>query len=427
MLYKIFVEGYGCSSNISFTRSIQKLLSERGFQIVGTPKGADFAIINTCTVKTETEQRLLRRIGEIADLCKTIVTGCMADAQPGLIKTNFPDVSIVSLSLMNKMPELVLSEVPIILIDKNGTPPLIPEIVGRRLIIPISRGCVGHCTYCIVKNALGTLRSYPSQNIIDCVKYALGKDFVELFITAQDTAIYGKDLSGDTDLFGLLRSILSLEGNFMMRIGMMTPNHAWEIREGLVDILRDERVYQFIHLPLQSGDDKILRAMGRQYDSGSFIRLVKYFREKLPGLCVVTDVIVGFPGEGNDSFEKTIKVLQAIEPEKVNISRFTPRPHTLAKGLPQVKDSIKRSRSKQMTEICRTISITKKRQLVGKTLKAIPLRKRGKFFYGRSSSFIPIVFEQNEFLHVGHIYKTYVTGTGENGIRGKTILESESS
>jgi MiaB/RimO family radical SAM methylthiotransferase len=304
-------------------------------------------------------------------------------------------------------------------------PPLIPEVAGRRLIVPISRGCVGHCTYCIVKNALGALRSYPTENIIDYVKYALGKDFIELFITAQDTAIYGKDLPNDTNLIGLLRSILSLQGNFMLRIGMMTPNHAWEIREGLVDVLQDERVYQFIHLPLQSGDDKILKMMGRQYDSKLFIRLVRYFREKLPDLSVVTDVIVGFPEEDNNSFKRTIEVIQAIAPEKVNISRFTPRPHTLARSLPQINDSTKRSRSKQMTEICRAIYITKRGQLVGKTLKAIPLRKRDTFFYGRTSSFIPVVFEQNEFLRVGHMYRTYVTGVSESGIRGKTILESE--
>lgn len=415
---RVFIVGYGCCSNIALTRTIEVLLSETGFEIVNSLDKADFAVMNTCTVKTETEQRMLSKIKELSSHCHTVVTGCMANAQAGVLRVNFPDISIVSPSLLQLISQILSSPTPVTIINVGGLPPLHPKVVNGRLIVPIARGCLGNCSYCIVKKALGNLRSYPPDYIINCIRNSIAENPSEIFITAQDVAVYGRDLQTDVNLVDLVNEILNMEGKFMVRLGMMTPNRVSVIKERLLDLLKNERVYKFLHMPLQSGDDDILKSMGRQYDSKSFIELANFFRSKIPDLTLVTDVIVGFPEEDNYAFKRTIEVIDSVKPDKVNISRFTPRPHTIANLMPQVPDRVKASRSREMTKICRKISVERRKMFVGSTTKVITLKSKGSTFYGKTHSFVPILLEATVGTKTGEFYRTYISGLSVIGFKG---------
>jgi len=418
MIKTVFVAGYGCCSNIALTRAIESLLSEKGFALVNSLDEADFAVVNTCTVKTETEQRMLNKIKDASSRCHTVVTGCMANVQAGVLRINFPNISIVSPSLIELIPNVLSSSTPVTIIKTDKLPPLYPKVVNRRLIVPVARGCLGNCSYCIVKKALGDLRSYPPEHIIDCIKNTLTEKPLEIFITAQDTAVYGRDLHSHTDLVTLVNEILKFEGNFMIRIGMMTPNGAIAIKDRLLGLFRNERVYKFLHIPLQSGDDEILKSMGRQYDSRSFIELANFFRENIHDLTLVTDVIVGFPGEDDRSFRRTVEVIKAVKPDKVNISRFTPRPHTIANLMPQIPARIKATRSMEMTKICKMISLMRRREFLGTITKILTLKSMGPVFYGKTHSFIPILLKPLAYTEIGKFYEANISGLSSSGFKG---------
>lgn len=423
MSKRVYLAGYGCCSNIALTRTIEKLLSEAGFILVNSLDNADFAVINTCTVKTETEQRMLNKIRDASSHSRTVVTGCMANIQAGVLRINFPNISIISPSLLELIPQVLLSSAPTTIIKVEKLPPLCPKVVNGRLIVPIARGCLGNCSYCIVKKALGDLRSYSPEYIINYIKSALVEKPLEIFITAQDTAVYGKDLNINVDLITLVNEILKLEGKFMVRIGMMTPNWAITIKEQLLCLLKNERVYKFLHIPLQSGDDEILKSMGRQYDSRSFIELANFFRSNIRDLTLVTDVIVGFPGEDKHSFNRSIEVIETVKPDKVNISRFTPRPHTIANLMPQIPAHIKKARSIAMTKICKKISLTRRKEFIGSTTKVVTLKSKGQVLYGKTHSFVPILLEPITDFNIGEFYEAHISGLSSSGFKG-TILKT---
>jgi tRNA A37 methylthiotransferase MiaB len=204
----------------------------------------------------------------------------------------------------------------------------------------------------------------------------------------------------------------------MIRIGMMTPNGAIAIKDRLLGLFRNERVYKFLHIPLQSGDDEILKSMGRQYDSRSFIELANFFRENIHDLTLVTDVIVGFPGEDDRSFRRTVEVIKAVKPDKVNISRFTPRPHTIANLMPQIPARIKATRSMEMTKICKMISLMRRREFLGTITKILTLKSMGPVFYGKTHSFIPILLKPLAYTEIGKFYEANISGLSSSGFKG---------
>jgi MiaB/RimO family radical SAM methylthiotransferase len=172
------------------------------------------------------------------------------------------------------------------------------------------------------------LRSHRIEDIVERAKNDMALCARELWITAQDTASYGRDFG--TNLAELLRALCHVEGEFWIRVGMMTPNMANDILEELVEIFLDDHVFKFIHLPVQSGNNKTLKLMRRSYSVDDFKRIVAAFRESLPEITVSTDVICGFPGESEDAFEDTLRLIEEVKPDIVNVSKFFARPNTLA-------------------------------------------------------------------------------------------------
>jgi len=270
-----YLETYGCSANQNNSEIISGILTTAGLSRVSKPELADISIINTCIVKAKTEEKIKHRIKELAEnkkeKYKIIVAGCMPEI-PELRKQlqqkniyflgtrNLKKISSLVRSIFeNKYNEdkfLIGNEIKLNL-------PKIPEnkIIG---ITQISEGCLGDCNYCIVKLAKGRLTSYPQDMIIESIKKDLQQGCKEIWLTSQDNANYGLE-KGKRELPELLNKILKLKGNFKIRLGMMDPNNVLPILEELIELYKHEKMFKFLHLPLQSGSNKILKEMNRQY------------------------------------------------------------------------------------------------------------------------------------------------------------------
>jgi MiaB/RimO family radical SAM methylthiotransferase len=175
------------------------------------------------------------------------------------------------------------------------------------------------------------LRSYGVEEIVRRMKEDLGMGLREFWLTSQDTACYGKDI--DTNLAELLATLCGVKGNFKIRVGMMTPNQVMDILDDLIQAFQSENVLKFLHLPVQSGDDNVLKRMRRFYSVDDFRDIVNTFRASFPKLTLATDLICGFPGEDEEAFERTLKLVETVKPDVVNVSKFFARPRTAAAAM----------------------------------------------------------------------------------------------
>ncbi|MFH1450767.1 MAG: tRNA (N(6)-L-threonylcarbamoyladenosine(37)-C(2))-methylthiotransferase [archaeon] len=326
---KFYIETYGCSRNLADSEAIAGALSEEHQQVLN-PEKADIIVVNTCIVKTPTENKVLKAIEKYSKTRKRlIIAGCMSDAEPWVAKRVAPNAERWGVRHENSLtgPR----------IRANST-------IG---IIPISSGCLGACTYCIVRYAWGKLKSYPEEKIISSVKHALKDGCKELWITAQDTGAYGADTG--TSLPALLEKICSLPGDFKVRVGMMNPNHVMKMLPALAKVLKHEKMFKFLHIPVQSGNNEVLKKMNRYYKAEDYRKIIRTLKQKIPQITISTDIIVGFPGETNQQFKDSLKLVRETEPDIVNISRYGARPGTRAAEMKQHPEIVKKERSREMT------------------------------------------------------------------------------
>ncbi|VVB76547.1 tRNA-2-methylthio-N(6)-dimethylallyladenosine synthase [uncultured archaeon] len=382
-----FVEGYGCSLNIGETEQIAGFLRRNGFAFEPDFKKADFVIINTCSVKQATEQRMISRIksllGQKKSSASLIVFGCLASAQKELIAKISDELIVADTSLASLCRALKIKE-------QNFSPKIIPAKSKKFIsILPISTGCLGACTYCSAHLARKELHSHSAESILSGMKSALSLGSKEIWLTSQDLGCYGCDIG--SSLPELLRELLKVEGDYRIRLGMMNPNHFKKIRKEMALLFRDERLYKFLHLPVQSGSDKILHAMNRKYSVKEFVECVSFARKNIPNVTISTDIIVGFPGENRADFAKTIAVLKKVKPNVVNISRFGKRKGTPAEKMPlQVLELEKKARSKTLAELCDSISLAQNKKLVGKKMVCLVSEEAKGGFNARTNEYRPV-------------------------------------
>ena len=215
--------------------------------------------------------------------------------------------------------------------------------------IVVSRGCLGACTYCATKNARGNLHSYTIKNVVERVKDAVKKGAKKILLTSEDMGCYGKDIG--VNLADLLKEIVKIPGDFEVRVGMMNPTFALEFLDDLVKVFKNEKIIKFLHIPVQSGNDVVLKRMNRAYAVEDFEKIVDYFRNEIPEIIISTDIICGFPGETELQFEDSLNLIKKVEPEVLNISKFYPRPGTPAKNMKQLSTRTIKERSIRMSKL----------------------------------------------------------------------------
>ena len=404
---RYFVESYGCTMNFGEGRMLAEEMSSLGYVQCGSAEEADIVVLNTCTVVATTEKRMIARISELKKEGKeVVVTGCMAKVQPNRIQIRLPDAPIV--------PPREYGHFSQTIIDRFGVagPPQ-PVNFGNDAIIPIAQGCLGACTYCITRFARGALMSYPQEDLVSRFRTFVNGGSKEILVTAQDTACYGADTG--TNLAELLRSMLETDGEYRVRIGMMNPNRLGPIAEDLLSMMDDDRLYRFLHIPVQSGSDRVLERMRRGYTASGFMELVDTLRTSRPDISIATDIITGFPGETDEDHELTKELVRNLRADTLNITRFSARPGTVAEHMEPVHGRIVKERSTELTDLKNETELDVNKGLVGKDFVAMATEHKDGTVM-RTNNYRPIVVKEKLELggfhrvHVDEARSTYLIG-----------------
>jgi len=393
---RFYFESYGCTMNHGESKIMQDMLRKEGHTIVSDLKNSDALVLVTCTVIETTERRMMRRLQTFSQTKKpVVVAGCMASVQKEQILDVNPNAIIFppqSLGDIGKLIKELSKRKPISMKKMDVAKTEIKKTADT--IIPISSGCLGSCTYCITRIARGELRSCPPEILIDSMKKALTEGYKEIRLSSQDTAAYGADI--DFNLPKLLKKIESLDGDFKVRVGMMNPENVIPILSDLIDAYKNQRIFKFLHLPVQSGSNKILEKMGRGYTINDFFNVVDGFRRYFPHITISTDVIVGFPQETEEDFNQTVKLIKKLKPDILNITRFSPRPKTPAMKMDnKIPSRIAKDRSRELTKIHMDISTKINRKFVGRK-ERILITEHGKnnTMMGRTDAYKPVILSE---------------------------------
>ena len=404
MAKRIYVKSFGCPTSKADGEFMAGCLSEAGYKIVNRAEDADVLIYNTCAVKTPTENRMISMLKKAPKGKRLIVAGCLPLINLGRLKAEVDFDGVVGPAQGFGIVEVVRAVCrgeKVMLPERGSMPSLdLPRVATNKVvgIVPINYGCLGSCSYCCVRFARGRLRSYRVEELVKRVKRDLNSGAREIWLTSQDTACYGRDIN--TNLADLLRAISKIRGQFFVRVGMMTPNQALEILDDLIEAYKDDKVFKFLHLPLQSGDDDVLERMNRFYSAKDFKRIVQCFRREFPRITIATDVICGFPSESEDAFQRTLDLVEEIQPDIVNVSRFFPRPGTPAKEMEQLPPLVVKERSGRMACLARRISLEKNRAWLGWEGRILvdEVGSRAGSWVGRNFAYKPVVLRVDEDL-----------------------------
>ena len=335
--------------------------------------------------------------------------GCLSKISPERLKEVQGNALVTGPSLQ-ELAKLLSMQAPASRFDVEEVP--FNKFVS---IIPIAKGCVGKCSYCAVKAARGDLKSFKPAKIEKKFRQAAAKNH-EIWITAQDTGCYGVDIG--ESLVSLLKRLLgSTEDKCRIRVGMMNPNNLKWFVDDYLSLFVDERLYRFFHVPIQSGSNSVLGAMNRKYTAGEAISLCGKIRRAFPLASIATDLIVGFPGESESDFKKTLGLVNAIQPDVINISRFGARPNTAAALLSsQLHGREKKARSRELTLLHLKISLARNSLFFGREEEIFvsEIGQSGNFI-GRNKFYKPIVVNKDvrgQFVKVkaGQAFPTYLVG-----------------
>lgn len=402
---KIHLETFGCTANTGDTMKLRALLRREGHAIVAKEE-AEVVIVNTCTVTRRTELNVIKRLKELKKEGKeVIVAGCMAAAQPDLIK------SVLGEAVTMVTPQDISHSYET---DQDF------DFDGVVSVIPISMGCVGNCSYCIVKGARGTMQSYKPERIREAVTRAVERGAKEIRITAQDCSAYGWETMNAIKLPELLKMLTSVDGDFKLRVGMMNPFTVIHILDELLDVFDSEKIFKFFHVPVQSGSDRVLREMRRNYKAADFVEIVKCIRKRFKHCMISTDFIIGFPTETEEDFLASLNLLKEVKPEKVNITRFSPRPGTEASKCKDLLEREKKKRSRSISSLYQEIMCKKNKQWEGKELTILLTEKGMKGgVIGRDLSHRVIVL--NKQLPLGSTCTARVTEAKSTYLLGEVV------
>lgn len=403
-----YLKTYGCAYNKVDSQIIREILKKNNF--IETPiQISYFIIINTCAVKGVTENKIMHQLKILSQKFfkkKIIITGCLPQITNSTLKKIInlvPSFSaIIDVNSIHKI-NLILEEIlkgkkNLIIksgkkIDKSKFLLNYPQN-NTTSIIPISEGCLGSCTYCCVKNSRGISYSFDLENILNQVKYQLRRGKKEIFLTAQDCSCYYYD---GLNFIDLIKKILTLNQRFYLRIGMINPTFFIDFFDDFIKFYQNKKLYKFLHIPIQSGSDEIIKKMGRNYEIQPLKEKIKNLKKEIPKLTIATDIICGFPGETQGDFIETLSFVKWLNPEILNISKFSPRPGTLAKKKPQIKSEIIKIRTRDLTNLYNRIKLEHFRKWINWKGEILIIKKiKNNLFFGKNIYYVPIFIKEGK-------------------------------
>ncbi len=423
---RVYIESYGCSQNQGEGAAIARTLADGGHDLVSRPEGADVGILVTCAVIGPTEARMARRWQWISDrIPHVVVTGCLVPLRTSILDgEGRARTTFVPIREQSRIPSLLLewsdSVPPGVDLPGRPWPPSIDRCAPVTEEVVIAQGCTSACTYCFSRLARGRLESVPAHEIVRRAQAAAARGVVEVRLTSLDTAAWGFDLGPAERLPDLLESVRKIPGDFSVRVGMMSPQTLAPNLGRYLEALAPDRFYKFLHLPVQSGSERILRAMRRGYPVAEFRRQVASARARFPGLTLSTDVIVGFPGETEEDHRETEELLASVEPEIVNVTRYSPRPGTPASRLGSVGSRVAKRRSRSLAALRQRLGRSRLERWIGHSGPARVIEHGpGSSSVARLPNYLPVVLEDRPPLgstvgvRVEGARSTYLLGRAE--------------
>lgn len=367
----IYIETYGCAFNISDSEALGGVLTQAGFSIVESEDEADVVVLNSCTVKDRTYLDFQKRLKSLRSHNGTgpavVVAGCVPKANPGEpLLEGVVQIGANNLSEISEAVHSALRNRPFRQLEPRDEDRV--RMAGRRRnpaieILPINQGCLSACAFCQTRLARGRLHSFPLAEIVERARRAIGEGVREVWLTSQDTGAYGADIGAC--LPQLLQALISLEGDFKIRLGMSSPQWIRRDLAALLDLYQSPRLYQFLHIPVQSGDGRVLHAMKRGHSVADYEESCNAFVDRSPDMAIWTDIIAGFPTETDEEFEHSLDLVRRTRPATINRSRFSPRPGTVAAQMPQWPSAVITRRSQRLNRVVESISRQNLRRWIG--------------------------------------------------------------
>jgi threonylcarbamoyladenosine tRNA methylthiotransferase MtaB len=432
---KIALTTMGCKVNQYESAALVEDLLRKGFSLVSFRSPADIYIINTCTVTAFSDfqaRQLIRRAKRANPQAKIIVTGCYAQVAAADIAA----LNGVNLVVGNDQKHTIPALLQTGAINSKGTlsddifqqkhfceMPLANFSERTRAFLKIQDGCNSFCSYCIVPFARGKSRSLPPENVLEAVTKFVQNDYREIVLTGIHLGAYGYDLNPPANLTGILRQIINCRKDVRFRLSSIEPR---EITDELLHLFNKQDILcPHLHIPLQSGDNKILKLMKRDYDSGFYRILIEKVSIAVSDVAIGIDVMVGFPGEGHDEFNNTFKLLHDLPVAYLHVFPYSERPGTTAQKLyPKVPEKIKKERA----SILRNLSSKKKEEFalrfLGKKLDVLVEKtkdKRTGLMKGFSSNYLPVLLENKDSSVVGRIVKICSEKYQDGKLYGKIV------
>lgn len=391
----LVVISQGCAANYGEGEKIARLL-ENDYNItfgLSAKEDIDAFILNVCTVKGNASAlKLLREAKELSPNAPIYITGCAPKDLQNEVRRLYSDITFTSLHELAKQKDIHSSN-----LGKNT----ILRESALTGIVNIEEGCLDACAYCSTRLVKGWLHSFSSSSIIEQVQQLVADGCVEIQLTGQDCGCYGFDFAGTSralnpaqNLAELVQQILvKVPGDYRIRLGMGNPRHIKNYLDPLLECFQDDRVYKFIHLPVQSGSERILQSMNRKHSAQDYVELANIFNRHFSLFTLSTDLIVGFPGESDQDFKDTLNILQETRPTVCNITRFVSRPGTPASLMKNpIPDTIKHKRSAELAAAFQAIATENNARWIGQTEK-VTIEKSGYrqgTIIGRNNAYRPV-------------------------------------
>jgi len=381
---KLHLITYGCQMNEYDSERVAGLLKQERYELTDRPEDADLILVNTCSIREKAEDKVFSQLGALKQLKRlrpdlTIgVMGCMAQLQKGRIQERAPHVDLVfgspAIARVGELVERARARRGPVLETGEGALVKItarPEGGSRlKAFVTVMEGCEKYCTFCVVPTTRGRERSHAPEVIVDEIGGLVAAGCREVTLLGQTVNAYGRDLSPPTDLAALLERVDDIDG--LERIRFTTSN-PYNLTPRLIRAIRDiPKVCEYLHLPLQSGSDRVLERMNRGYTRARYLELIAELQETVPDLALSTDLIVGFPGETEEDFAKTMEMVERVGYDNVFAFRYSRRPGTPAAEMPdQVPEEVKAERNTRLLEVTTRVAAARSRRLEGRTLPVL--------------------------------------------------------
>jgi tRNA-2-methylthio-N6-dimethylallyladenosine synthase len=426
---KACVLTWGCQLNEHRSEEIAGVLAAAGYALVAQPEEADVVILNTCMVRQRAEDKAAGRVGELERLRRERplvigVGGCMPQGRRDAIFRICPGADFAfGTARIAELPRLIerarRGEHFAFLPDPDGVEAL-PVLRRSRFqaYVTIAEGCSHACAYCVVPWVRGPLRSRPLVAVMNELQDLAAQGYQEVTLLGQNVDAYGRDLGGDTDFARLLRAAARVP---IPRIRFTSSHPAYMTDEAIAAIAEGDNICEHVHLAVQSGSDRVLRAMGRGYTRAQYLELVRRLRERIPGVNITTDVIVGFPGEEEADFRDTLSLIEEVRFGTVYVAAYSPRPGTRAAALPDsVPPAEKRRRLAEVLAVTRDIARELHRERIGTTVEVLAeayLSDKG-LVMGKTRDFRTVLFPGDTGM-IGKLVEVAVEGATAGAMIGQ--------